>query len=248
MSIQRVPRDRVVESAAQSILAHIVEAKLRPGDELPAMATLSEQLGIGQYSTREAVQRLVALGVIELQRGRRMTVGRAVESGLVADIQVLDTSLRHQALVELAEVRTLLEPEVAALAAARATDAQIEAVGAVVADMRVAHEAATAARLNSAFHLALAECSGNRVVVRLLIAMQDNLTQLLADLYQWLFEQDPNHNDAADHLDIYLALKQRDASRVRELMQRHVRIALARETMARGRAEWSAEQSSYKGR
>jgi GntR family transcriptional regulator, transcriptional repressor for pyruvate dehydrogenase complex len=237
MSLSRLPRHRVVESAAQSLLAFIVDEGLKPGDELPAQGTLSEQLGIGQYSTREAVQRLVALGVIDLQQGKRMTVGRTVEGGLVADIQVLNTSLRHQALVELSEVRTLLEPEVAALAAARASLSQIQGVRAVVEEMRGVREPARAAVLNSRFHLALTECSGNRVAARLLLAMQDNLTQVLGELYRWLYQQDAEHNDADDHLDICAALEARDADRVRDLMRRHMQIALARESLVRDARE-----------
>jgi DNA-binding FadR family transcriptional regulator len=227
----------VVESAAQSILAHIVDAKLQAGDELPALGSLARELGIGLYSTREAVQRLVALGVIELQRGKRMTVGRAVESGLVADIRVLDTSLRHQALVELAEVRGLLEPEVAALAAARATPAQLADVRTVVEEMRTVHTSVAAAELNSAFHVGVARGSGNSVAARLLLAMQDNLTQLLSNLYQWLFQQNPAHNDALDHQDICDALERHDAAQVRVLMQRHVQISLEREWAAQGDPE-----------
>ena len=234
MTLNRLPRQHLVEAAARSILSLIVDDSLKPGDELPSQGTLAEQLGIGQYSTREAIQRLVALGVIELQRGKRMTVGRSVEAGLVADIHVLDTSLRHQALVELSEVRTLLEPEVAALAATRASKEQLDRVRDVVEEMRDAYEPDHAAALNSQFHMAVAECSGNRVATRLQLSMQDNLTQVLGDLYRWLFQQNASHNDAEDHLGIWAALTARDADQVRSLMREHMRIALVRESMARG--------------
>jgi DNA-binding FadR family transcriptional regulator len=216
-------RPRIVESVTQAILQLIPAEGLQPGDELPAQSVLERELGVSRNSVREACQRLVALGAVEMQPGRRMTVGEAVGRVTASsDIHSLESTLQDRALADILELRCLLEPEVAALATQRATDGQIQDLEAILGKMRAARSPRRAWRLSFSFHRALAACSGNDAAAEFITWIEHTTTEVYPDIYQHWRETNPGDSDVGEHYEIYLAVKQRDSEKVRQLMRQHI--------------------------
>ena len=214
-------RSGLVDQAVDAVLVIIAEQGLRPGDHLPSQADLISQLGIGRTSLREAIQRLVALGAITVTPGKRMAVGPMIRRNRHATAAELESSLRHAALKELAEVRDLIEPEAAALAAQRIDDDLVRRIEGIVDDMRASKNPATDFHLNTQFHAAIAEATQNEALRHILQVVADMLSPLQRDMYERSLE---NYRADQEHLPILQALRDRDADRARKAMHDHIGI------------------------
>ena len=148
--------DRLAERLGQEIDA----GRLRPGDRLPTEQRLADAHGVSRTVVREAVHQLKSRALVQSRQGSGVFVAPPpVNQALAFDPAVL-TSV--QAVVHVVEVRRVLEGEIAALAAERATRGQIaalrralEAIDAAVAEGRdgVAEDLA--------FHRVIGESTGN---------------------------------------------------------------------------------------
>ena len=234
MISKSLARAGLVDQAVDAILVMIAEQGLRPGDHLPPQADLIRQLGIGRTSLREAVQRLVALGAVTVTPGKRMAVGPMIRRNRQATAAELEASLRHAALQELAEVRDLIEPEAAALAAQRITDDLVLRIEGIVDEMKVSEDSATDFHLNTQFHATIAEATQNEALRHILRVVADMLSPLHRQMYERLPELQPPYRADKEHLPIVQALKQRDADRARKAMRDHIGL-FSREVMKHNR-------------
>ena len=214
-------RAGLVAQAVDAILVIIAEQGLSPGDHLPSQADLMTELGIGRTSLREAIQRLVALGAITVTPGKRMAVGPMIRCNRNATAAELEASLRHAALQELAEVRDLIEPEAAALAAQRIEDDLVLRIEGIIDKMKGAQDPATAFHLNTQFHATIAEATQNEALRHILQVVADMLSPLQRHMYERSLQ---NYRADQEHLPILQALKDRDAERARKAMHDHIGI------------------------
>src|ERR1700745_1188220 len=123
-SIERRPRaarqPRVTEGAIDKIRERIVSGAWGPGDRLPRESELAAELGLSRNSLREAVRALSQLRVLEVRQGDGTYVS-SLEPGELLEPTLSATGLlRGRTVLELFEVRRMLEPEAAAMAAHRA--------------------------------------------------------------------------------------------------------------------------------
>jgi len=108
------------QEVAERLRGDLTSGVFKPGEKLPPERELVTRYAAGRNTIREAVQGLVALGMLEVKAGYGTTVSRA--DGRVAMARsVADRPLDDAALVDLVEFRLLLEGEAASLAARRAT-------------------------------------------------------------------------------------------------------------------------------
>jgi GntR family transcriptional regulator, transcriptional repressor for pyruvate dehydrogenase complex len=149
---------------AAELRRRITAGELRPGQRLPGHRELASGFAVSVGSVREAISMLVSAGLIETRAARGTFVVDATELSR-ADGSPLEGSEAE----ELIEARTLLEGEIAALAAERASPADIERLRQAVSIMNEsAGEAAAYTDADIAFHLAVAHAGGNRFLERAL--------------------------------------------------------------------------------
>lgn len=145
---------------AQRLVAQIESGQLHPGERLPTEAQLTQLHGVSRSVVREAVHRVKSRGLLVSRQGSGVFVAatpphKALEFNPAVLGSVPD-------LLQVIEVRRVMEGEIAALAAERASRAQITALRRALA----AIDAASArgddgVAEDMAFHLAIAEASGN---------------------------------------------------------------------------------------
>jgi len=165
----RPPRKvTIVESIVGQFVQQIQEGKLNPGDKLPSERQLIDMLGVSRSSVREALQGLMVMGLIEIRPGQ----GAFVTNGRVfpnVDSPTLSDHLQREMRLQLIEARRTLECPIARLAAERATPEGIARLYQHLEDYK--HD--PFGHLNkrhsvsphTAFHLCLAEMSGNQFFV-----------------------------------------------------------------------------------
>jgi GntR family transcriptional repressor for pyruvate dehydrogenase complex len=151
------------------ILARLRDGGLRPGDRLPGELELTRLLGVGRSSVREALRALITLGLVETRPGRGAVV-RLPAPDPLAHLAAHGASVEHLqkwALLDLLEVRESLEGQAAALAARRATAADLAAIEHHLAETAARiRDGRTYFRANARLHLAIARASHNAVLAR----------------------------------------------------------------------------------
>ena len=175
-SYQPLERRKVYEQIAEQLLAEIGSGRLRPGDPLPPERELTESFGVGRSSIREALRMLESQGVIVAASGGALVVAKAANP-LNSSLRLLFTLDDRAGLHHLFELRRILDCEAAALAAERRTEADLAEMDAAIAEMDTS--LGTGGRADDfidadlRFHLAVAEATGNRLLLHSMQAVRD---------------------------------------------------------------------------
>jgi GntR family transcriptional repressor for pyruvate dehydrogenase complex len=212
---------RLYEQIVQQIEDSILKGDLKAGAQLPAERVLAHQFGVSRTAVREAMKTLREKGLVEAYAGR----GTFVTNGTARSMrQTLDRVMRggpSEGAVQLVEVREILEPEIAALAAQRSDEDARSA-------MRESIAAMDAARLDAEafiegdldFHLALAEAAANPLILSLI----DSIVGLLREQrMRTYYIEGGAERGQYHHKRIMEAIDHRDPQGAREAMRAHLR-------------------------
>lgn len=203
---------------AQKVKEMIREQNMQPGDRLPSEGELAEMFSVSRSTVREAMKYLKAENVIEINRGSGTFVSHRM--GVGEDPLGLTFVNQPKLLQQLFEVRLLIEPQVAALAAERATQEKLTVLERIVHDMsQLDHHDEQTAVLDLAFHKAVADCTGNVVLYRVVPIVQETIvkgypeTVLVSGSYR---------RAKRSHQAMYEAIKNRDSLTARYVTERHI--------------------------
>jgi GntR family transcriptional repressor for pyruvate dehydrogenase complex len=119
---------RLYEQIVQQIEDSVTRGDLKPGDQLPAERELAQQFRVSRTAVREAVKTLREKGLVEAYPGRGTFITRVISHSIG---QTLDRMMKigePEGTAHLIVVREILEPEIAALAAASADEEDIESM------------------------------------------------------------------------------------------------------------------------
>jgi len=222
---RNVPRANLWSTAVEQIRDLIDGGRLRPGERLPGERELCQQLGISRVSLREAIRVLESDGYLAVKPGRGTFV---LAPPAAVDADPLAAWLReHDDLVrQLFELRLLVEPGVAALAAERRdpeTRAALEAAAADLASAAVAADLPAAIAADAEFHNLLARATGNTVVGELVPRMMQAIGE---ERRVSLAVPGQLERAVAGHRAILGAVAAGDAATAEAAMRRHLRDAL----------------------
>ena len=162
----------VTSKAIDSIRAMIRSGDLSPGDQLPPEHELAERLGVSRGSLREAVRALSQINVLDVRRGDGTYVTSLAPSELLSGMVFAMELLQSQGLEEVLEVRRLLLPPAAALAAQRVTEDQLAEMHAVVDQLETATDPDEIAHLHRRFQAMVGDATGNETLSSILRALQ----------------------------------------------------------------------------
>ena len=118
----------LTDQAITKIKDLIVEGEFAPGDRLPKETELAERLGLSRSSLREAVRALSLVGVLDARQGDGTYVTSLEPELLLAGTSFLGDLVTGPTLLELCEVRRILEPAATALATPRLREEDFEAL------------------------------------------------------------------------------------------------------------------------
>ena len=162
----------VTTKAIQSIRSMIVAGELAPGDRLPPEQELADRLGVSRGSLREAVRALSEISVLDVRRGDGTYVTSLAPSELLAGMVFAMELFQEKGLDEVVEVRQLLLPPAAALAAQRVTETQLAQMHDVIDHLEKATDPDDIARLHDQFGSLVYDATGNETLASILRALQ----------------------------------------------------------------------------
>ena len=215
-----VQTSRLYEQIVKQIEESILKGALKPGDQLPAERELAQQFGVSRTAVREAVKTLREKGLVEAYSGRGTFVTNGTSQAMRQSLDFMMRIGQQDGLAHLAEVRQILEPEIAALAATRVQEQHLATMREAVAVMDQAlrdPDAYIEADLD--FHLSLAEAAENPIILSLL----DSIVGLLREQRLRIFYVDGGpERGQYHHKRILEAIEQRDADWSRDAMRAHL--------------------------
>ncbi len=162
----------VTTKVIDSIRMMIRSGELRPGDRLLPEAELADRLGVSRGSLREAVRALAEINVLDVRRGDGTYVTSLSPNELLSGLVFAMELFQTKDLDEVIEVRQLLLPPAAALAAERVTPEQLAEMHAVIEQLEVETDPDEIAVLHERFGALTYEATGNRTLAAFLRALQ----------------------------------------------------------------------------
>ena len=225
-ALRPVRRRNLSQAVAEALAEEIAQGRLKPGERLRSERDLSAAFDVGRSSVREAIKALESRGLVEGRHGEGTFVRPQgletlvrVPSGPVA---VTEAEVRH-----LFEVRELLEPGIARLAAARARPAEINALRRMLERAeRLVKAGGYTGEHDARFHVRVARITGNPVLIRLL----EGIMRLLGEVRGPAFRSARAagwHTRLDGHWQIVRALEVHDADAAAAAASQHLAGALA---------------------
>jgi GntR family transcriptional regulator, transcriptional repressor for pyruvate dehydrogenase complex len=198
----------LTDQAIEKIKDLIVAGEFSPGAKLPKERELAEQLGLSRNSLREAVRALTLIGVLEPRQGDGTYVTSLEPELLLAGTMFVSDLLTGTTLLELHEVRRILEPAATALAATRLTKDELQLLAACLERMDAAETTQAFIDSDLEFHRIIVSACGNATLASLIQNLSGGT--LRARLWRAIHERGAVDSTRELHHDIYRALVARD--------------------------------------
>lgn len=226
MSIQPVKRTRAYEDIVRQLAEMVRKGEFQPGDRLPPERELAAAFGVGRPTLRQALTVLAQAGVIEVMPGSGIYLRKSVQENPADAGQAMGLLLitEQQNIHDILELRVGIEGEAAYLAASRRTPEQAEKVKAAFDALCDAYATrGVATEEDFQFHFAVAEATGNPVLLKVMVSVADLCRrQLVATTLSLYHEPDRITALRAEHDAIYQAIMEQRPEAARLAMVRHL--------------------------
>ena len=214
--ISRVSRPRLYEQLVEQIMDFVEAAQLGPGDTLPAERELAEKLGVSRATLAQALVALEVLGVIDVQHGTgAVLVYRPNVPSVIKGLR------EHRSrLPEIVEARSTLEVKLAELAAARRTEADMQAIDQALDAMAAeVSSGAKGAHGDELFHQAVTAAAHSAVLAQLMTFIAG---MVLETRLESLGQPGRPEQSLASHRRIADAIRAKDSAAAAAAMLEHI--------------------------
>jgi len=195
----------VTDEAIARIREMIAEGRLKPGDRLPKEADLAALLGLSRNSLREAVRALSLIHVLDVRQGDGTYVTGLEPERLLEAVGFM-VELRHDtSLLEVFEVRRLLEPAATARAAELISAEQLAELEQELLRAEGAHSVEELVAHDLDFHRMIVQAAGNQVLSALLVQL--NSPTVRARVWRGLTQEGALERTLAEHRGLVAALR-----------------------------------------
>jgi GntR family transcriptional repressor for pyruvate dehydrogenase complex len=208
---------RITAKILEKIKRLISTGAVVPGGKFPTERVLAKEFGVNRASLRQALKVLEIMGVLTQRVGDGTYLSASAESTLEQplDFLILLDDLSHH---ELLETRMIVEPELAARAAQRATAEDLIGLRKAIVAMERCETNRERLDADLAFHECIFRASGNRICHLLFRVIHRNVLTSMAQLSARV----PLDRPLASHKRIYEAIQERNSEEARRQMLEHI--------------------------
>jgi len=220
MKIRTVKRVRVYEEVLQQLKEAISRGELKPGDKLPSERELAAEFNVSRVTVRQALTVLETLGLIVRKvGGGTYSVHSRNDFEVAKLVEVL--SAKRYTISEPLEVRRMIEPQMAKLAAMRATPDDIASMeDCLRRQQEKVDQQMLITQEDSEFHFAIAKATNNSIITKLV----ETLHEILWDTRQSsLSANNGGYISLEGHYRILEAIKKKSGDAAYEAMSTHLR-------------------------
>lgn len=210
----------VTDEAITKIKDMIISGELSAGDRLPPEKELSEKLGLSRSSLREAVKALEIIRVLDVRRGDGTYV-TSLEPKLLTEAMTFIVDLHQdETILDIFEVRRILEPAAAAMAAGRITPEQIAALRATMENINDETSVESLVEHDLIFHDLIATAANNSYLSSVLDGLSSSTVR--ARIWRGLTQEKAVDRTLSEHAAIIEALERGDAELAKSLLTVHI--------------------------
>ncbi|HPS52313.1 MAG TPA: FadR/GntR family transcriptional regulator [Phycisphaerae bacterium] len=212
--------ETLVGNIARSLIGFIAASGMGDGDKLPSERQLVEQMDASRLPLREALSMLKGLGIVQAHHGKGVFVKQVELKNIFKMLSPLLKVQRNISMDDIMVVRYYLEPAIAAQAAARRTDSDIRKMQEHLKAMQ--DNVAEIEKFiipDIAFHVTLAQATGNMIFDLFVSVMHD----LIVQVQKSFPDQEASRKKSVQfHADILRAIIERDEKTAAEKMRQHI--------------------------
>lgn len=203
------------EIASEKIIKLIVDDNLKIGDKLPNEYELADKLGVGRSTIREAIKALVSRNILEIKRGS----GTFIKCGVADDpLGLIFVKDKLKLAVDLLEIRFMIEPKIASLAAQNATQEDIKEISKLCDEVEeLILKGVPHIQKDIEFHTAIARSSKNLVTTNLVPIINQSISVFIDVTNTQL-----KNGTIETHRDILNAIKNKNANEAHDAMLLHL--------------------------
>ncbi len=211
------------QAVVESLKNRIRDGEFKPGDQFPSEQLLLKEYDVSRLTLREALANLSGLGIIEVRHGKGAVVQAKISVPALENV-LIPMFPMHDAnrMSDLVEARSLIESEIAAKVATIRTDQQIaELMVLLEHDDRLGQSAELYADRDDAFHLTLANMSGNHFFYAMYMALHRQIRTFLIKYARSIADREEALNR---HKPILDAIVNQEVEQARHLAREHASI------------------------
>jgi DNA-binding FadR family transcriptional regulator len=210
----------VTDEAIEKLKEMIVSGALRPGDRLPREADLATSLGLSRSSLREAVRALSLVRILDVRQGDGTYVSSLAADTLLDALGFIVEFHHDASVLELLEVRRILEPAASARAATRIDDEALAELEQVLNRSTLESSVEDLVKNDLEFHRAIAVASGNTVLASLIENLSGPTQR--ARVWRGITQEGALARTLAEHRAIFDAIRAHDPDLARTWATVHI--------------------------
>jgi GntR family transcriptional repressor for pyruvate dehydrogenase complex len=217
--LHAIKKTRIHEEVVNQIHDLIKEGKFKAGDQLPSERELAETFRVSRTSVREALRALETEGLIISRTGTGNFIAELPVESLIAPLAKLLIE-EKTALADIFELRKLIEPHIAVLAAERATKKDIERMKGILEKQAEAVERGeSGVEADAELHFAIGQATQNQALEKLVSGLMEILSHSREESLQTSGRRKAS---IESHRKIVAAIEQHDQTRAQEAMIHHI--------------------------
>ncbi len=222
MDIKPIVRRNVSDEVLEQIKSQIISGNWKSGSKIPGEMELTGLFNVSRVSVREAIHRLVGMGVLTVRRGEGTFVTEMLPSNYFSSLLPV-LMIEGGNLPEILEFRSIVEVQSAGLAAIRADDEDLRRMEGIIESMEKKDgDYREFAREDLNFHSAVALASHNRVIVKVNAIIHDMMKVAMEKIVNTTGFQ----GGLYFHKRILKAIREKDRDKAMEIMQAHIDVTI----------------------
>lgn len=205
----------------------ILNGNLKKGDKIESDRDLAKKMNVGRSALREALKVLQVMGMVDIRPGQGSYISKQ-ESNFFDVPLAWSIFMNDKQIYDILQVRIILEEKSAELAAFNLNKDKLEKLDSIIGEIKSAYnkeDFQTFLDLDVEFHISIAECSGNSVILSQILSIQNLLKRISRTGMQNISVV---KNIYEEHLAVYHAIKEGKGQEARALMRDHMEKSLAR--------------------
>jgi GntR family transcriptional repressor for pyruvate dehydrogenase complex len=217
--LRAIKKTRIHEEVVTQVHALIRQGRLKAGDQLPSERELAETFKVSRTSVREALRALETQGLIVSRTGMGNFVADLPIESLVAPLAKLLIQ-EKDALADIFEMRRLVEPRIASLAAERATHGDIERMKAILeTQSKAVNRDETGVEADAELHFAIGQATHNQALEKLVSGLMEITSESREESLQTSLRREAS---IESHKRIVSAINRHDRTAAQKAMLRHI--------------------------
>ncbi|QWG27246.1 FadR family transcriptional regulator [Bacillus mycoides] len=224
MEYKSIKPKKIYEEVSEAILTMIKNGTLKPGDKLLPVHQLAEQFQVGRSAVREALSALRAMGLIEMKQGEGTYVRNFDPSSLTKSLNN-KLLMKKEDILNLLEVRKVLEVGAVRAAAAKRTEANLQNMKHWLDEMaKSIGDEKAGEKADFHFHMGIAESSHNNILLELMNHVSEMIAETIGESRRIILygEQTTSERLLEEHQSIYNAVLKQEVELAQQAMLNHL--------------------------